>query len=135
MLIDIIKLWVLTCWWISWYLKNWLLISKKIKWIIVLFYIKILDIKKCPFLKISNRYLYPDYCEIYSLIIGNGYSDRSRTPHPISFLQESYFRWWWLPVFSGFKSSILPDGPLYFHVFKCRYIIVLYEFWLNAFGI
>ena len=27
----------------------------------------------------------------YSLIIGNGFSDRSRAPDPVSFLQEPYF--------------------------------------------
>ena len=62
----------------------------------------------------------------YSLIIGNGYSDRSRAPNPISFLQEPYFRWWRSPVFSGFKSSLLPDGPLYSHILNCYYIIVLW---------
>ena len=49
------------------------------------------DIKNVRFWELATDIYIRIIMKSYSLIIGNGYSDRSRAPGPVSFLQEPYF--------------------------------------------
>ena len=54
--------------------------------------LKCLTLKNVRFLKLATDIYIWIFVKSYCLIIGNGYSDRSRAPDPVTFLQESYFR-------------------------------------------
>ena len=89
------------------------------------FILKCSTLKNVNFLKLATAIYTRIFAKSYSLIIGNGYSNRFQAADHVLFLQEPYFRWWRSPVFARFRSRLLLDGSLYSHVLNCCYIFVL----------
>ena len=60
--------------------------------LLIRFILKCSTLKNVRFWELATDIYIRIIVKSYSLIIGNGYSDRSRAPDPVSFLQEPYFR-------------------------------------------